>query len=106
MQSKATHMNTIYDDRLPQQSSRLRLALWGFAGLLLLIPAVGMQFSAEMNWGIEDFIAAAVLIGGAGLGIELAVRLIKSRTAMFAAIAGVLAVLLLIWAEVAVGIFD
>lgn len=96
----------IYDDALPQQSSRLRLALWSLAGLLLLIPAVAMQVSAQMNWGKEDFLAAAVLIGGAGLGIELAVRLIKSRRAMMFAIAGVLAVLMLAWAELAVGIFD
>jgi hypothetical protein len=99
-------MSTIYDDRLPQQSSRLRLSLWGFAGLLLLIPAVAMQFSSQMNWGKEDFLAAAVLIGGAGLGIELAVRLIKSRNVLLIAIAGVLAVLLLVWAELAVGIFS
>ena len=99
-------MSTIYDDRLPQQTSRLRLALWGFAGLLLLIPAVAMQFTAEVNWGKEDFLAAVVLIGGAGLGIELAVRLIKSRNVLMIAIAGVLAVLLLVWAELAVGIFS
>lgn len=99
-------MSTIYDDSLPQQSSRLRLALWGFAGLLLLVPAVAMQFTPVVNWGAEDFIAAAVLIGGAGLGIELAVRLVKSRTAMFALIAGVIALMLLVWAELAVGIFD
>ena len=99
-------MSTIYDDSLPQQSSRLRFALWSFAGLLLLIPAVAMQFTAQMNWGREDFLAAAVLIGGAGLGVELAVRLIKSRKAMLFAIAGVLAGLLLVWAELAVGIFS
>lgn len=99
-------MSTIYDDRLPQQSSRLRLALWAFAGLLLLIPAVAMQFTPEVNWDKEDFLAAAVLLGGAGLGIELAVRLIRSRRVMMLAIAGVLAVLLLVWAELAVGIFS
>lgn len=99
-------MPTIYNDDLPQQSSRLRLALWSFAALLLLIPAVVMQFTPQMNWGKEDFIAAAVMLGGAGLGIELAVRLIKSRKAMMIAIVGVLAVLLLVWAELAVGIFS
>lgn len=99
-------MSTIYDDSLPQQSSRLRLALWGFAGLLLLIPAIAMQFTPEVNWGAEDFIAAAVLIGGAGLGIELAARLVKSRAAMFALIAGVIGLMLLVWAELAVGLFD
>lgn len=99
-------MSTIYDDSLPQQSSRLRLSLWGFAGLLLLIPAIVMQFTPEVNWGPEDFIAAAVLIGGAGLGIELTVRFVMSRSAMFALIVGVLALMLLVWAELAVGNFS
>jgi hypothetical protein len=98
-------MNTLYDDELPQQSSRLRLALWSFAAFLLLLPAVAMQVTREVGWGPEDFLAAAVLIGGAGLGVELAVRLIRSRKAMFAAIAGVVLMVLLIWAELAVGIF-
>ncbi|MFM5929983.1 MAG: hypothetical protein ACKOPQ_03650 [Novosphingobium sp.] len=98
-------MTTLYDDKLPQQASRLRLALWGFAGFLLLLPAVAMQISREVNWGAEDFLAAALLIGGAGLGVELAVRFIRTRAAMMAAIAGVLFVVALIWAELAVGIF-
>lgn len=99
-------MTALNDDRLPQHSSRLRPALWGFAGLLLLIPAIAMQFSSEVNWGPGDFLAAAMLIGGAGLGVELAVRFIRTRAAMFAVIAGVLLVVLVIWAELAVGIFN
>ena len=99
-------MSTIYDDILPQQSSRLRLALWGFASLLLLIPAIAMQFTPEVNWGAEDFVAAAVLIGGAGPALALAAPPGKSRAAMFALIAGVIGLMMLVWAELAVGLFD
>lgn len=99
-------MPTLYDDELPQQSSRLRLALWGFAGFLLLLPAIAMQITHEVNWGAEDFLAAALLIGGTGLGVELAARFIKTRGTMFIAIAFVVLVTVLIWAELAVGILD
>lgn len=99
-------MTTLCDDELPQQSNRLRLALWGFSGFLLLLPAVAMQITHEVNWGAEDFLAAALLIGGAGLGVELAARFIKTRATMFIAIAFVVLVAVLIWAELAVGILD
>lgn len=98
-------MTTLYDDDLPQQTGRLRLALWSFAALLLLLPLVAMQVTDAVNWGPEDFLAAAGLIGGAGLGVELAVRCIRTRMVMFAAIAGVVVLALLAWAELAVGIF-
>ncbi|MFM5907300.1 MAG: hypothetical protein ACKOPO_06920 [Novosphingobium sp.] len=99
-------MTTICDDGLPQQGGHLRLALWAFAGLLLLLPAVAMQFTREVNWGAEDFAAAALLIGGAGLGVELAVRFIRARRAMALTIAAILLALALVWAELAVGIFN
>lgn len=99
-------MAAIYDDNLPQQKGRLRLALWAFAGLLLLAPAIAMQITPEMNWGPRDFLAAGLLIVGAGLGIELAVRLVKSRAWMFTMIAAVVLLALLVWAELAVGLID
>ena len=83
----------------------LRPRLWGLAFSLLLIPAIAMQFTAEMNWGPEDFIAGAVLIGLAGLGIELALRLFRSPRARLVGMAGVLFLFVLVWAELAVGIF-
>lgn len=83
----------------------LRPRLWALAFSLLLIPAIAMQFTAEMNWGPEDFIAGAVLIGLAGLGIELALRLFRSPRARLVGIAGVLFLFVLVWAELAVGIF-
>ena len=51
-----------------------RIAGWGFALALLLTPAIAMQVSREWNWGPGDFLVAAILIGGVGLGVEWAVR--------------------------------
>lgn len=83
-----------------------RLALWGTIAGLLAVPALVMQFTHEFNWGPEDFAAAGVLLGLAGLGLEWAARAMISRTARLVIAAGVLALLLVVWAELAVGIFN
>ncbi len=53
---------------------RWRIALWGGAAALLAMPAVAMRFTAEVDWTASDFALAAVLVGAAGLALELAVR--------------------------------
>jgi hypothetical protein len=72
--------------------------------MLLLAPAVAMRFTDEVNWGAEDFAAAALLLGGAGLALELAV--IGSRSAAYRLGAGVAVAgaLLLVWLCLAVGL--
>ena len=58
-----------------------------------------------MNWGAEDFIAAAILLGGAMAGVWAVRRYAPNPTMRLIGYALVLAALLLIWAELAVGIF-
>jgi len=73
--------------------------------ILLLIPLIAMQFTNEVNWTLFDFIIAGFLIFGIGLIFELTLRKIKNvkyRIVMFAVI---LLTFLLLWAELAVGIF-
>jgi hypothetical protein len=74
-------------------------------GLILLIPLVAMQFTNEVNWTFFDFVAAAVLLLGTGLTIELAIRTIKNKNYQIALIVAILFLLFLVWAELAVGIF-
>lgn len=64
-----------------------RLLGWGFAVALLLTPAIAMQVSREWNWGPGDFLIAAILIGGVGLGMEWAVH--RSANPAFRAAAAV-----------------
>ena len=85
---------------------QVRLLRLGVAtGLVLLIPLVAMQFTKELNWGVEDFVIMGVLLFAMGLIYELAVRRIQVSTRRI--IAGVVLALIfiLIWAELAVGIF-
>lgn len=81
-----------------------RLAAWGAAGLLLLVPLIAMQFTDEVNWTAGDFIFAAVLLFGS-LGVyELAART-RGGTVYRAAVGVALAAaVLLVWVNGAVGI--
>ncbi|MHA6721951.1 hypothetical protein [Sphingomonas sp. RS2018] len=81
-----------------------RTAGWGLAALLLLLPAVAMQFTSEVNWTASDFVFAGVLFGGTGLLIELAARRSRLPAYRIASVLAVIAALLLIWVNLAVGI--
>lgn len=74
-------------------------------GLVLLIPLVAMQFTDQVQWGVEDFAAAGVLLFGAGLAFSLVLRKIGNRRNRLALIAVLSLALVYLWAELAVGIF-
>ena len=84
---------------------RGRIVAWGSAALLILLPLLAMQVTNQVNWGVFDFVAAALLIGGAGLGWELALRLTRNRARRAAIALALAAAFLLTWAELAVGVF-
>jgi len=73
--------------------------------ILLLIPLIAMQFTDEVNWALSDFVIAGILLLGTGLIIEFVIRRVKTKENRIALIAVTVAVLLLIWVELAVGIF-
>lgn len=75
------------------------------AELLLLVPLVAMQFTTEVNWGVSDFIVVGVLLAGIGVAYQLIATGLRgnSRQAAFGILLA--AVILLIWIELAVGIF-
>ena len=71
---------------------------------ILLVPAVAMRFTHEVNWGPGDFLVGGALLSGTGLAWVLARRRIAG-TAGRVLLGGLLALgLLLVWAELAVGI--
>ncbi|MDX1679015.1 hypothetical protein [Arsukibacterium sp.] len=81
-----------------------RIAGWGLIIGLLLLPLIAMQFTAEVNWTGFDFVAAAVLLGGTGLLIELGCHYSRSGAGRVGWALVVLTSLLLIWMNLAVGI--
>ena len=73
--------------------------------LLLLIPLIAMQFSSEVNWSVFDFLVMGMLLLGVGLMFEAVFRKVPKKDNRIALIAIILITFLLIWAELAVGIF-
>lgn len=75
------------------------------AALLLLIPLIAMQFTSEVNWTLSDFVVAGVLLFGTGLMLELVLRKVKQTGRRIALCAVIILALMVIWVELAVGIF-
>lgn len=64
-----------------------------------------MQFTEEVNWSLFDFVVASLLLIGTGLSIEFILRKAKTIQAKFILVAISLFILIIIWAELAVGLF-
>ncbi|MFV8353579.1 hypothetical protein [Flavobacterium sp. XS2P14] len=73
--------------------------------VLLQIPLIAMQFTNEVNWTLFDFVVAGVLLLGTGFICELVIRKVKKTNHRILLCGVILAALLLIWIELAVGIF-
>lgn len=86
------------------QNKRLIIII-SIVALLLLIPFIAMQFNNEVNWSLFDFIAAAALLFGTGLLCDFVLRKVKKNTHRIILCFAILLLLLIIWAELAVGIF-
>ena len=80
-----------------------RVAGWGFAALLLLLPAVAMRFTDEVDWTVGDFLIAALLIGIVGISFELTVRVTRSGAQRAGVAVALAASFLTVWANGAVG---
>lgn len=81
----------------------LRVIGWGGAAVILLLPLAAMRFTDEVNWTLFDFLVMGVLLGGAGLVLELATRRSQSLAYRFAATIAVAAAFLLVWVNLAAG---
>ena len=77
---------------------------WGLAAFLLLLPAIAMQFTREVNWGLGDFLAMGFMMGILGMGLELAVRASRNNAYRAGAAAALLTGFLVTWSNLAVGI--
>ncbi len=73
--------------------------------MLLLVPLIAMQFTAEVDWSPFDFLVMGTLLLALGAAIEWAWRKFATRENRLAALFIIILVFFLIWAELAVGIF-
>ena len=87
-----------------KQNKRLNIIMLT-STVLLFIPLIAMQFTDEVNWTLFDFVVAGVLLLGTGLMCEFVIRKVNKIKYRIAICIALLIVLLLIWADLAVGIF-
>jgi hypothetical protein len=81
-----------------------RWLAWGVAACLLLLPAIAMQFTDEVNWSVGDFVVFGLLLLGVGVPLELAVRSTGETSYRWAVGVALGAAFLLVWMSLGVGI--
>lgn len=86
------------------QNKRVMGILIG-AAVLLTIPLVAMQLTDEVIWTPFDFIVAGILLLTVGFTSELILRRVTSFNKRLILIGIALILFLVVWAELAVGVF-
>lgn len=81
------------------------LSILIFITLILLIPFTANYVSDEVSWGLIDFIVAGTLLIIGGTLFELIIRNVKQLNKRAIAITVLILIILLLWIELAVGIF-
>ena len=81
-----------------------RWLMWGGIAALLALPLVAMQFTDEVQWGPEDFVAMGIMLGTVGVGMEIAVRMSRNLAYRMAFALSLAAGFLVLWISLAVGI--
>ena len=72
---------------------------------ILLAPLISMQLSTEVLWTANDFIITAILLSYFALLIEFVIRKTQQGKRRTLLILFIIFTLMLLWAELAVGIF-
>ena len=74
--------------------------------MLLLTPLVAMQFTNEVQWTLFDFLMAALLLSITVLLVTAVLKTVKKTQSRFFILLIIMLSLLLLWAELAVGVFN
>lgn len=75
--------------------------------VILSIPFIEqLDGNANFNWTLFDFIIAFLMLFSFGFGLEYAIRKIASKKIKLLVLLLILISFLILWGELAVGIFD
>jgi len=77
----------------------------GILLFLLLIPFVAMFFTDQVVWTLSDFIIAGILLSVTSLFLNITYRKFRSSKYRFFILLFIVIVFILVWGELAVGIF-
>ena len=86
------------------QSQRSTI-LYSIPFVILSIPLMAMQFTKEVNWTISDFLVMGILLFTTVFTIDFVLKKFKTLKSRLILIVGIVVLLALVWAELAVGIF-
>lgn len=86
------------------RGGRWRWIAWGAAACLLLLPAIAMQFTDEVNWSVGDFVVFGAMLLAVGIPFELTVRSTGDATFRWAVGVALGAAFLLVWLSLGVGV--
>lgn len=86
-----------------RRKNRWSPAIWGIAVLLLLLPAVAMRYTGEVDWAATDFVVMAAMLAIACGAFEFVAR--RSGNTLYRAAAGIAIVTAFatVWVNLAVG---
>ena len=82
-----------------------RTLIFVAAGVLLALPAVAMLLGGDVNWDAFDFVVGAILLFGTAFALNYALDRITSPRNRVVAAGAIVLVMVLVWAELAVGLF-
>lgn len=82
-----------------------RTLIFAAAGILLALPALNMMLGGDVSWSVFDFVIGGILLFGTAFALNFALDRISSTRNRVLAAGAILLVLVLVWAELAVGIF-
>ncbi|WP_374441126.1 hypothetical protein [Epilithonimonas sp.] len=86
------------------QSQRSTL-LYSIPFVILSIPLIAMQFTEEVNWTVSDFLVMGILLFATVFTIDFVLKKFKTLKSRLILIFAIVTLLVLVWAELAVGIF-
>ncbi len=92
-------------DSFIQKNKRLTAIIFVPIGILA-VPLIAMLFTKEVNWNFFDFLIMGILLFGTVFSCEFILRKFKTTMQRIFLCGFALLVLLLIWAELAVGVFN
>lgn len=87
-----------------RRGSRGRMAVWGAAALMLLLPLFAMQITDEVKWTTADFAIFGAMLAAACGTFELATRMTGDTLYRAAVGVAVVAAFILVWVNLAVGL--
>lgn len=78
--------------------------LYSIPLIILSFPLIAMQLTNEVNWTISDFLVMGILLFSTVFTMDFVLKKVKTLKSRLIVIFAIVILLVLVWAELAVGI--